>query len=127
MKKIIFSLTICLLLLGLGLPAFAQKYSREVNEPGYVEAVARNTDGALVSQPCYIHAATIYASSGSASIALYDATSAATGPNIVSNLKIEIGEATQYESNRIEFTPPIKMNNGVYVDVTNAYAIIEYR
>jgi len=119
MKKLIL-FVICLSLLFVG-AALAGPYDREDTKAGYVKTVTKTSDAVMVGRPCYIYGLTIYATSSNSFANFYD--SASTGSNLI----IEIGEATQYNTKRYEFNPPIQAENGLYVDVTNCYAIAEYR
>lgn len=123
MKKLILLVAVFGMVLG-GI-AFAgnSSFPREgKNEPGYVNVTSRSTDGILVGSPIKIYAATIFPSSSNSSINIYDNSSAATG-----TVKVEISGATAFESKRYTFDPPISMENGAYVDVTTASAVLEYR
>lgn len=125
MKKL-FSLLVCLtLILGLGVLAYAEgegRFGREGTAVGYVDVASSAADIALKAAPCYVYAATLFPSAANGYVYLYDNASAASG-----TVKIELSEATAYDSKREIFDPPIKMDNGVYADVNNAAVTIEYR
>lgn len=123
MRKFLISLVCLALFVGLGSNAFAGRYDREdANDVGYANAASTSVDAALVAVPCYVYGATVLATSANSYALLYDNASAATG-----TVKIEIGEASQYDTQHITFDPPIRFENGVYADVTSGPVVIEYR
>lgn len=122
MKKIIISLLVCFFLVLGSLPLYAARGDRETLNYGYVESASATVDSALVAYPCYVYGVTLFASSANASVIIHDHASNNTG-----TAKIELGEATAWDSNRQVFDPPVALNNGAYADVTNCSVVLEYR
>ena len=87
-------------------------------------AVAKGSgaDVAVTSGPAYVYAVTVYATAANSYVNLHDAASATTGTQ-----KIEVGEATQYETTRQVYDPPVYFKTAVYADVTNGAFVVEYR
>jgi len=127
MKVLKIFLVICLslVLFGTG-EAFAARGDREEMNFGYVNHASSASDVALVSKPSYVYAVTILSTSTNAYVLLYDLTAAPTGV-LTDKVAVEVGEATQYDTRRVSFDPPIKMLNGIYADVTSGSVIVEYR
>lgn len=99
------------------------RYGRE-DMPGWTYMKTASADGALVSTPCYLYSVTVYASSSNAHADIYDLTATpASAPGKV----IELGQATQYSSTQEVYDPPIKMDNGVWTDLTSGVVIVRYR
>ena|SRR3990167_1226138 len=124
MKKLLLVLVCLSLIFGLQGMAMAGSYDREDTAFGYTESRYCNADHVLVSKPCYVKSITIYASSANALAVIYDSADSSPAD---SEVRYEIGEASQYESKREVFNPPIIFNNGVYADVTNGNIGVEYR
>jgi hypothetical protein len=123
MKRLFSFIAILAVLSGVCGVAFAGAFDREdAKTVGYVNSKSVSSSSAVVSAPCYIYAVTVLASSANAVIGIYDSASAATG-----SAKVEIGEATQYASERQVFDPPLRMENGAYAQVSNGQVVIEYR
>lgn len=124
MRKVVSLIIAIVLLIGMALPAFAQ-YDREAaTSAGYVLSASTEHDRALVSQPAYIYAVTVWADAANSYVFLYDTTSA---PVSTDQPKLEVGEATQYRSTRIVLDKPLLMSSGVYADVTAGSVVVEYR
>jgi hypothetical protein len=127
MKKLL-SLIVCLSLFA---PlAFADRYDRESGRPGHVEKSGVTSDTQVLTRPCELYALTVSATTAGATVAIYDKASTPTDTEKSdgTNLAAEASEATQYDSKREVFDPPIQINNGLYLDLTNcAGAIVEYR
>lgn len=128
MRKLLFSL---LLVTGLGLgviqETFAGPFDRETaTEAGYVNSVSRFNDDTLISRPAYVYAVTVLAEAANSYVKLFDTVSGAA-PVDIDKPKIEVGEATQYDTTRYQFNPPVRFENGIYADVTSGSVVIEYR
>lgn len=126
MKKL-FNVFLVLSLIVIGSAGIASaRFEREETNVGWVEAKSTQNDEALLTKPVYIFAVTVLAdNAANAFVEIYDASASPANGN---EPKIEIGEATQYDSKRVVFNPPLKMSTGVYVDVSNTAAVvIEYR
>lgn len=120
-------LCLALMLLGSAGLGLTSPYDRETaDEVGYADAISRNNDGVLVAKPCYIYAVTAFYTGGGSSsygwVELYDNASSASGI-----VKVEILENTTSPITRFEFARPLKMENGIYADVTNASVVVEWR
>lgn len=127
MKRLVLVLVCLLLTIGVTSSVFAGsgRYANEDGDQvGHVTTVSATSDSAVVARPCYVYAASLYAGASASNIRLYDNASTGTG-----TVRIEVAEATQYDSVRYEFSKPIKMDNGVFVGITgtNSVATIEYR
>ena len=124
MKKS-FIVVLCLCFLGIVvIPGFAGSYDREdADEAGYVESRSGQQDFAVTSGPAYVHAVTVFANAASSYVNLHDNTSASDP----SKIKVEVGEATQYETTRVVFDPPVKFDTAIYADVTSGSVVVEYR
>lgn len=114
------------LLAGIQTASNAQegRYAREEHNVGFVESVSTEHDVQLVSRPAYIYAVTVWADAANSYAFLYD-TSAA--PAASDKPKVEVGEASQYDSVRTVFDPPLQMSTGIYADVTSGSIVVEYR
>lgn len=123
MKKIL-SLVILLAMVVLGSPAYAQFDRERADNAGYVNAIGRGSDQVLVARPAYVYAVTIDATSASASVDLYDSASTTTNTGLI---KAEVGQATQHNSTRVVYDPPLYFQSGVYADVTSGGVVVEYR
>ena len=121
MRKLIILLSI---LLFLAVPTVYAQFDRDPNthEAGYVDVVSYDYDKAAIGSPVYLYAATLFPSTSEAYVKVYDHATAALG-----TVAVEIGESEQYYSVREEFNPPLRLQNGAYVDVNNAAVILEYR
>lgn len=126
MKRKLFILVALALALCLFAPgqSYAARGDREALNYGYVDHASSASDIALVGKPCYLYAATIYPSEGKASVLIYDSSSSTLQDKGVA---AEITESAAYATTREVFDPPIRMSEGVYVDVTQAKVVIEYR
>ena len=122
MKKFLIVLLALFLAVGSVSIAHARFDREQADEAGYVDALSTSTDTALIARPCYIYGITINPASAQGQVLVYDNSSTTQG-----TVKIEIGESAQFDTRRYVFDPPVQMNNGAYVDVTSASAIIEYR
>lgn len=118
-------LSIILLLVVMAVPAYAQ-YDRDIQgrEAGFVRAASTGGDKVLISRPVMVYAVTVDATSASASVDLHDSAST---PTTGAAIKVEVGQATQHNSNRVVFDPPLYFENGVYADVTSGGVVVEYR
>jgi hypothetical protein len=122
MKKLILFIALLSLVAFKAAPVFAGPYDREnANTAGYVKAVSASSSSEVVAAPCYIHAVTVLATAANAVVGIID-TQGTTGTAVA-----EIGQATQYASNRQVFNPPLKIENGVYANVSNGSVVVEYR
>jgi len=119
MKKLLLISLFSLLCTSL---AYAGPFDREeFKNVGYTDAQTFSSDAALSSGPVYVYAVTCYSTSSNGYVNLYNASSA-TG-----SIKIEVAEATSGDSQRFEFTKPVKFDTACYVDVTSSVAVVEYR
>ena len=123
----LFTFALSLFLLA-GIQSVSQaqegRFSREDHQVGFVKSVSTEHDVQLVSRPAYIYAVTVWADAANSYAFLHD-TSAA--PAASDKPKVEVGEASQYDSARTVFDPPLQMENGIYADVTSGSIVVEYR
>jgi len=126
MKLVRIFLVLCLslMLLGSGI-AFAARGDREALDFGYVNAASTQSDETMISGPTYVYGATVFANAANSFVLLYDSATAPAGTG--KEVKVEVGEATQYGTRRYDFDPPIKFDAGVYADVTSGSVVLEYR
>jgi len=104
-------------------------YPRESgSKPNYVKYAGTDKDQVVVAYPCFLYAVSLYNEAATARVDIVDSSTATAGT--VSTIVVELAEATAGESNRWVFDPPIRIQNGIYVDVTTAQSdnvIVEYR
>lgn len=127
MNRKLFMLVTLALALCLVVPGSAQaaRGDREELNYGYVDAISSQVDKVLVAKPCYVYAVTVYPTEGLATVKLYDHETTSTDEG--DYVKVEITESAAYATTREVFNPPIRMNKGVYADITNGQVVLEYR
>lgn len=83
----------------------------------------KNADGAIVTQPCKIHAITLNPGTTASSAILYDNASAASG-----TVAFKIVGAANDTSCHAHLDVPVACQNGIYLDIsgTGADCVIYY-
>lgn len=124
MKKIRIFLSV--LVMTAMLLSFASSPKETYAQSRYGNKVKAIDTSEAVTLPTgsWVYGISVYASSANAEFGVYDvATLAASG---ASNVKGEVGEATQYETTDKPFKVPIYFTNGVTGVVRNGVGFIEY-
>lgn len=123
--KRIFGLLVCLTLIlatGLLYADDDSRYGREAGTPGYVNTkLLTTTTHNTIGHSAEIYAITIYPTSAYAYANIYNAATANGTPIM------EVAEATQYDSKREVFDPPLSADTAVSVSMYGCYTILEYR
>ncbi len=130
MKKLIsFSIVLIALFLVVSVSFASDLYPREDGgEPNYVNYASTDSDRVVVSAPCFLYAVSLYNEAASSKIDIVDSASATAGT--IATMAVELAEATAGEYQRIVFDPPIRIKNGIYVDVSASLqdnVVVEYR
>ena len=119
MKKYILAILTILLIFGLVGNVFASDAQRQTSK--------YTTSGAEIIQSSAgkVFSVTAIASANAGWIALYDS---ATGLDVTSATepKIEIQEATAFNTGKKEFPEGLVFHNGIYLEGTDAKAIVYY-
>ena len=129
MSKKVFAILAVIGMLALAAtPAFAVDGRNALKASQKIEATGVMTDGAgnTMDYSTYVYGVSIYADDASSFVGVYDCDTTAELIAATIYPKVEIGEATQYDTEIIWFPSPIYFDDGVSVIMSTGVALVYY-